>query len=142
MNKIIKFTSQNKELIKQAFDIRTHVFVIEQKVENELEYDEFDESADHYLCYCNDIPAGTSRRRVTDEGIKLERLAVLKEYRGKGIGGELMQQMMNDVLPTEKKIYLNAQADVTDVYKKYGFRIVGTMFYEAGIRHYKMVYTP
>jgi predicted GNAT family N-acyltransferase len=78
----------------------------------------------------------------TKEGFKLERLAVLKEFRGKGIGAELMEHMMNEVLPTDKKIYLNSQADVIDVYKKFGFRTVGSIFYEAGIEHYKMVYTP
>ena len=94
----------------------------------------------HYILFYNEIPVGTARRRFTDEGIKLERLAVLKSYRGLGLGGALMQFMMDDLLPSEKKIWLNSQADVVDIYKKYGFKSVGKMFVEANIEHYKMVY--
>ncbi len=140
--KIIKFDSDNHDLINKVFEIRTIVFVDEQKVDHEIEYDGYDPDAVHYILFYNEIPVGTARRRFTDEGIKIERLAVLKLYRGLGFGGDLMQFMMDDVLPTEKKIYLNSQADVTDIYKKYGFNCVGDMFIEANIEHYKMVYEP
>lgn len=142
MNEVIRFLGNNAELIEIAFQIRTNVFVEEQAVAKEIEYDGFDDEAVHFLLFRNQIPAGTCRIRETKEGFKLERLAVLKEFRGKGIGAELMEHMMNEVLPSDKKIYLNSQADVIDVYKKFGFRIVGSMFFEAGIEHYKMVYTP
>ena len=140
--KIIKFNSGNEGLLKKAFEIRTEVFVEEQNVGHEIEYDGYDKDAAHYILYYNEIPAGTARRRITEEGIKLERLAVLKIYRGLGLGGDLMQYMMDDVLPTNKKIYLNSQATVEKIYEKYGFKRVGEMFFEANIEHYKMVYEP
>ncbi|MCD4795099.1 MAG: GNAT family N-acetyltransferase [Bacteroidales bacterium] len=140
--KIIKFNSDNKELLKKAFEIRTEVFVEEQNVDHEIEYDGYDDDAGHYIIFYNDVPIGTARRRFTEEGIKFERLAVLKTYRGLGLGGDLMQYMMDDVLPTDKKIYLNSQATVEKIYEKYGFKRVGEMFFEANIEHYKMVYEP
>ena len=140
MNKILKFKTDNTELSEKAFRIRTKVFVEEQNTDHDVEFDGFDDEADHFLFLADDIPAGTSRIRITEEGIKLERLAVLKEYRGKGVGAKLMEHMMKDVLPTDKKIYLNSQAVVEKVYEKFGFKRVGEMFYEANIEHYKMVY--
>ena len=140
--KIIKFSSDNVDLLEKAFEIRTIVFVDEQDVDPKTEYDGYDDDAGHYIMFYNDVPIGTARRRFTEEGIKFERLAVLKSYRGQGLGRSLMQFLMDDVLPTDKKIYLNSQASVENIYKKYGFKRVGEMFYEANIEHYKMVYEP
>ena len=139
--KVIRFTSENKELLNKAFQIRTKVFVEEQKVDKDFEYDGFDNEAIHYLVYFNGKAAGTGRRRITKEGYKLERFAVYKEYRGKNIGGKLVEFILDELLPTEKKIYLNAQAIVETFYEKYGFKRVGEMFIEANIEHYKMEYT-
>ena len=138
--KIISFHSDNESLFNTALEIRTVVFVEEQKVDRKIEYDGCDSEAVHYLLFYNETPVGTARRRITEGGIKLERLAVLKTHRGLGLGGGLMQFMMDEILPTEKKIYLNAQEDVVDIYKKYGFEREGKMFVEANIKHYKMVY--
>lgn len=138
--KIIKFNPENNDLLDPALKIRTDVFVKEQKVELEIESDGRDNEAVHYILFYNETPVGTARRRFADDGIKIERLAVLKEYRGMGFGGDLMQFMMYDILPTDKKIWLNSQADITNIYKKYGFRKTGDLFYEANIKHYKMVY--
>ncbi len=140
--KVVKISTKNKELLNQAFDIRTTVFVIEQKVDKELEYDGLDEKAEQYLVYYNNVPAGTGRYRETDEGFKLERFAVYKKFRGKHIGANLLEAMLKEILPTEKKIYLNAQAAVVNFYNKYGFKRIGEMFIEANIEHYKMVYEP
>ncbi|MCF6367022.1 MAG: GNAT family N-acetyltransferase [Bacteroidales bacterium] len=138
--KVIKFTSENKEQLEKAFQIRTKVFVEEQNVDKDLEYDGLDKNAIHYLVYYNKKAVGTARRRITKEGHKLERFAVYKEYREKKIGAALIVFILKELLPSESKIYLNAQAAVEKFYEKYGFKRVGEMFTEANIEHYKMEY--
>jgi len=137
---VIRFNSKNTELLNEAFKIRTTVFVEEQNVSKEIEYDGLDEEAIHYLVFADKKPIGTGRRRYTEEGIKLERFAVYKEYRGKNAGAKLMEYILNELLPTDQKIYMNAQSAVVRYYEKYGFKIVGDRFIEANIEHYKMLY--
>jgi predicted GNAT family N-acyltransferase len=123
-----------------AFAIRQKVFVDEQKVDPELEYDEFEGTSHHYLASIEELPIGTARWRHTEKGIKLERFAVLDEYRDKGIGSALLKDVLADVLEQEKPVYLHAQVQVVPFYEKFGFKAVGDEFIEADIRHYKMIY--
>jgi predicted GNAT family N-acyltransferase len=68
----------------------------------------------------------------------MERFAVLKEYRGKGIGEELVKYTF-DKLKDNDFIYLNAQESVIKFYKKFGFEVVGDCFFEADIPHKRMI---
>ena len=138
--KIITFNPDKEHLLKAAYKIRMLVFVDEQNVDYEEEFDGLDSDSIHYLIFVDDIPAACARRRQTKEGHKLERFAVLKEYRGKALGAMLLNEMLTQILPTEEKIYLYAQAVAEMFYEKYGFKRVGNMFMEANIEHYKMVY--
>jgi len=83
----------------------------------------------------------TARWRETENGIKLERFATLYEFRNKGIGAKILSEVMKDVLPLDRPIYLHSQSDAVNFYKRSGFMISGDTFYEAGIRHFLMVYT-
>ncbi len=139
MSKIIKFGFNNQELHQIAMDIRIEVFVDEQKVPIEMEA-EFEEECVHFLIYHKRKAVGTARYRRTDKGIKFERFAFLKEVRGQGFGRDLMHFMLTDVYPFKQKIYLNAQVEVVDYYKKSGFIITGQKYIEAGIDHYPMEY--
>jgi len=135
-----KIVFQNKELLNQAFEIRKKVFVEEQNTDAEEEFDSLDEEAIHYLVIFKGISAATGRRRITTEGHKLERFAVLKKFRGNRLAVALMNEMLKDVLPDEKKVYLYAQAYAEKFYEKFGFKREGEMFIEANIEHYKMGY--
>jgi predicted GNAT family N-acyltransferase len=139
--KIISFDIQDKFHADMAFAIRQKVFVEEQKVDADEEYDEFESIATHYLVFVDDQPAATSRWRHTDKGIKLERFSVLPEFRNKGIGAALVKQVLSDVIPFEKLIYLHAQVAAMNVYARNGFEPIGELFYEANIPHYKMIYS-
>ena len=139
MSKIIKFNYSNKELHKIAMEIRIKVFVDEQKVPIEIE-EEFEEESTHFLIYHRRKIAGTARYRRTDNGIKFERFAFLIEYRGKGLGYDILRYMLNEVKPFAQPIYLNAQITAVDFYKKSGFIISGEKFDEGGIIHYPMTY--
>jgi predicted GNAT family N-acyltransferase len=132
---------ENKTEKEQAFEIRQKVFVEEQCVDPALEYDEFEDTSTHYIAYFDSRPAGTCRWRKTDKGIKMERFAVLKEFRNKGVGEALLKQALEDVPKTEGKIYLHAQTQVIPFYEKYGFKTFGDEFEEANIMHFKMQYS-
>jgi len=137
MSKIIKFSPDNKELLQIAFDIRRKVFIEEQNVSEEEEF-EFEEESVHFLIYDKRKPLGTARHRFTDKGVKLERFALLKEGRGKGLGYDLLRFVLTDARQYAKPIYLNAQVSAVDFYKQQGFVIDGPKFMEANIPHYPM----
>jgi predicted GNAT family N-acyltransferase len=126
-----------------AFSIREQVFVGEQGVPLDLEYDEHDRrDARHYLARTADgTPAGAARWRETDKGIKLERFAVLPEFRNQEVGAALLHAVLRDVMAEfpAAPVYLNAQVGAVRFYERHGFHKVGEMFEEAGIQHYKMM---
>ena len=138
----IKIESFNadSELIKESYKIRNKVFVEEQNVDKNIEYDGLDFDAIHYLVYYDGKPVATARWRETKEGIKLERFATYKEYRRRALASVLLRYILEEVTVSKKKIYMHAQAQVVDFYKNHGFEIKGDMFLEADIEHYTMVY--
>ncbi len=138
--KVFIFNTKEKELFEKARKIRTAVFVEEQKVSKEEEFDGLDDISIQYLIFDNGNAVCTGRRRITDEGHKLERFAVCKQYRGKQFGARLLEAMLNDILPSRKNIYLNSQVSAEKFYAKFGFEKTGKMFEEAGIEHFKMFY--
>ncbi len=124
--------------LEHAFSIRRQVFCKEQNVPEEIEMDEFDDEATHILAYIDDKPTGTARWRLTEDGVKMERFAVLKEYRGKSVGEELVKYILEELKDSDF-IYLYAQETVIGFYEKFGFVAVGKRFYEANIPHKKMI---
>jgi len=136
----IKFDNNQIFYRDLARNIRYKVFVIEQNVPEEIEYDEFEAESLHYLLMVDDIAVATCRWRHTLNGIKLERFAVLPEYRGKGLGERLVRHLLNEVLPEGKLVYLHAQEQVIGFYGRLGFKTYGDVFIEADIRHFLMKY--
>lgn len=139
---VLKITDQ--QALQQAFAIREKVFVLEQQVPKEEEYDEFEDTSRHFLAIDEQgMPCGTARWRFTDKGIKLERFAVLKECRGAGVGQALVAAVLEDVYQHpqagEKPIYLHAQLTAVPLYEKFGFNKKGEQFEECDILHYRMI---
>lgn len=133
------FRTQTEEDLQKVFGIRRKVFVEEQQVGEAEEY-EFEDESVHFLALADGIPAGAARWRRTDKGIKLERFAVLPEYRSAGVGSALVSAVLDDIPQDAEFVYLHAQLTAVGLYKKFGFREVGDMFEEANIQHYKMVW--
>ncbi|MEA3479617.1 MAG: GNAT family N-acetyltransferase [Bacteroidota bacterium] len=131
---------ERPELAEIAFAIRREVFVVEQFVDPVLEYDEYEDTAIHYLLFLDEVPLATARWRETGKGIKLERFATLKEYRNKGIGNKILDKVMEDVLSLKKPIYLHSQVNAISFYERNGFVKEGEMFIEAEIKHYLMTF--
>ena len=119
------------------FEIRRIVFQEEQAVPEEIEVAD-DHVAHHYLALYEGVPVGTARWRITLFGkVKLERFAVLQDYRGKGLGTALVQAVLRDV-PRTLPVYLNAQMEAVPFYEQLGFQREGETFWEAEIEHQRM----
>ena len=137
-NNIVAKKISNPEDLEKVFAIRRKVFVEEQNCPPELEW-EFEDESKHFMGSVNGIPAGAARWRITDKGFKLERFAVLKEFRGIGMGKALVQSVLADLPSDANYVYLNAQLAAMGLYAQFGFVKEGPQFEEAGIQHFKMV---
>ena len=142
MNTIKIALAQNKKDLESVFNIRKIVFIKEQKVLPEIERDEFDRISKHFLLFYKNHPAGCARIRFIGGKAKLERIAVLKKYRGEGFGKIIVAYLVKYCKKRKMKlIFMNAQYYLRDYYAKLGFAPTGKVFSEAGIKHIKMNYT-
>jgi predicted GNAT family N-acyltransferase len=120
--------------------IRETVFIREQRIPVELEWDEFDPSCLHLLAI--DLagnPIGTAR--LLPDGI-IGRMAVLKEWRNRDVGSTLLLRLLEEARKKPiQHLTLNAQLSAKEFYGKFGFRIAGEEFMEAGIPHIKMIFS-
>jgi predicted GNAT family N-acyltransferase len=123
-----------------ARHIREVVFCVEQGVTAAEEWDDKDEICDHFLLSDGKTPVGTARTRTYAPGIaKVERVAVLKDYRRLGAGRAMMEAVLDHLRAAGfKTAVLNAQVAVEDFYKDLGFVSEGDHFDEAGIEHVRM----
>lgn len=128
----------SKEDLEKVFSIRKIVFVDEQGCPPDIEWANEEEST-HFLAISDHQPCGACRWRKTDKGYKLERFAVLKEFRGQGVGRALIATALDDLPPDATYVYLNSQLDAMSLYGKFGFVAEGEQFEEAGIQHFRMV---
>ncbi|WP_156288901.1 GNAT family N-acetyltransferase [Oceanobacillus salinisoli] len=131
---------ETQEELEQAYQVRMVVFVEEQKVPEEEELDEHDQTATHFVGYDDDKAVAASRLRFVDEYGKLERICVLKEARGKSFGKELilaMEEFIKD--KGYNKAKLNAQTHAEEFYAKLGYETVSGEFMDAGIPHVTMI---
>jgi len=128
---------QSDAEVHASRQIREEVFVIEQNVPLEIEYDEFEADATHIIATLDGRPVGTARWRKTEHGQKLERFAVLRSVRGRGVGAALVQFVL-DQIDDNDVAYLNSQVSAIPFYASLGFEATGSVFYEADIPHRKM----
>lgn len=126
--------------LEKAYSIRTRVFVKEQGVPEEIELDDDDKRAVHFLAFVAGKAVGTARVVIRHGNAKIGRMAVLKKYRGRGIGMRLLKQAIAIAKQQNAKtIYLHAQVSVIGFYQAMNFRCIGPVFNEAGIPHRKML---
>lgn len=132
----------SREELEKAYTIRTRVFVREQGVPEEIELDRDDKRAFHFLAFASGKAVGTARVVMHRGSAKIGRMAVLKSYRGRGIGTKLLKRTIVMAKKQDaQKIYLHAQVPVIGFYEAMAFQCVGQVFEEAGIPHRKMVLT-
>ncbi|RPF52131.1 GNAT family N-acetyltransferase [Aquisalibacillus elongatus] len=134
------FEVKTNQQLEDAYQVRKIVFIEEQDVPPEIEVDEHEDSAIHFVGYKDEKPIAASRMRLVDDYGKLERICVLKEERGKHYGVEIIQEMEQYLkVHKVKKSKLNAQTHAEDFYKKIGYKTVSDEFMDAGIPHVTMV---
>jgi predicted GNAT family N-acyltransferase len=125
-----------------AMRIRVAVFVDEQAVPPELEPDEYDAVARHLIALdpATSLPTGTARVIAKEMGVaKIGRVAVLREYRGRGVGLALMRFALDQAREMGlTQAILDAQVTVIPFYEKLGFVAEGPVFDDAGIDHRRM----
>lgn len=122
-------------------EIRTEVFVKEQEYPIELEFDEADRDCWHLVLKDGDRAVATARVIKLSEGVyKPGRIAVLKEYRGKNIGAELLTLIIEKAKEMgAKELHIGAQTYAVGFYEKFGFKTVGEEYMDEHIPHIDMI---
>ena len=120
-----------------CFAIRLEVFVGEQNVPLAEESDAHDATALHFLALHNGRPAGTARALRLPDATKITRVAVLRRFRGLGIGEALMRHIEAHV-PAARFI-LDAQLQALAFYARLGYHTEGEVFNDSGIPHRRMI---
>ncbi|PGM52122.1 GNAT family N-acetyltransferase [Bacillus sp. AFS053548] len=133
----------NEEELKIAFEIRKDIFVKEQGVPLEDEFDQYDKlngDCEHILVHYNEQPVGTGRIRFVDGVGKLERICILESFRKFGLGKNIIKAL--EEIAEEQgasQVKLHGQTHAEGFYKKLGYRTSSEVFIEDGIPHILML---
>lgn len=135
------FPVTTPEDMERCFNIRREVFVGEQNVPADLEIDGQDPSARHFGVRADGEIIATCRVRLMGSAAKIERVAVLKDFRSKGVGRVLMRYIVNELRKqgNVQLFKLSSQSHAVPFYEKLGFKTRGGEYLDAGIPHYDMV---
>ena len=130
------------EPYEDSITLRKEVFCDEQKYPFEAEIDELDKVTPHLVGYDDGIAVGTGRVVYVDEKTcHIGRIAVKKEFRGKGYGKLVVNELLRRV--KEERIFtvtIEAQTHAQGFYEKLGFKVVSfDVIYDLHIPHYKMI---
>jgi predicted GNAT family N-acyltransferase len=140
MTELTVRTARDRADLEACLRIRATVFVDEQGVAPEAELDEHEAAASHLLALTDGRPVGAMRWRfVTPGRVKIERVAVLGEARGRGIGLALMAEAMRQARAAgAAEAVLHAQSSAEAFYHRLDFVTEGPPFDEEGIAHVRM----
>lgn len=127
--------ADSKQEILDHFSIRGRVFINEQNVPWEEEYDHNDYTASLFNAYDGETVIGAARLYAG----KIGRIAVLEEYRGQGFGSQLVKRCEQEAIKQGfNKVKLASQLESIPFYEKLGYKIYGDIFLDAGIPHRNM----
>mgnify|MGYP006124320405 CR=1 FL=1 len=120
-------------------DIRKNVFANELGIPESNLFDKYDETCDHFILFDEKNPIGTIRFVRVEKNVKLERMAILSEFRAKSYGKNAILQL-KEYYQTQgySKIILDSIYHVRNFYKKCGFLEEGKIFQRVGIDHIRM----
>jgi predicted GNAT family N-acyltransferase len=129
--------------LTEVFAIRRKVFVEEQHIPDNIEFDEYDSEAMHVIVYeeaGSRTAVATGRISYNGQDCQLGRIAVLKEYRGRKYGDFTVRLLLNKAFTAGiNEVTINCQKEVEEFYNKIGFHRVGSNFTEAGKSYCKMI---
>lgn len=139
------------EDLKEAFEIRKNVFVDEYAIPYDKEFDDMDLIAIHAIAYERDSEGAKSeaekRKKAVATGrifydgeeCRIEKIAVLKEYRNKKYGDFIVRLLLNKAFESGiDEVNVDAFASCVDFFSKIGFIKASDEFSENGIKKYKM----
>lgn len=125
------------QLQQDAKLIRKLVFISEQNIPEQDEWDDQDAISQHFVVYDRNQPIATARLLVNNS---VGRVAVLKAYRGQGIGRLIMLEIIAYAQAQKRpSLQLSSQVHAISFYEKLGFSIQGDEYDECGIPHIEMV---
>ena len=131
--KNVAFDSENEQSIRS---IRESVFINEQSIAPEIEFDGLDSSAIHAVVTVDGKRVGTGR--ILSDG-HIGRIAIMRDFRGLGLGSKIVLSLIDEAkLSGYKRVYLGSQKQAIDFYTKLGFTPFGEEFIKAGIVHLSM----
>jgi predicted GNAT family N-acyltransferase/cbb3-type cytochrome oxidase subunit 3 len=132
---------QNEKVLSDARMIREKVFIHEQNVSYDDEMDGKDGECDHLVVYENDVPVATGRLYYTGKQVLLERVAVLMENRGGGLGSLVVRLLIQKAEGEgHNEQHVHSQTTVRGFYEKLGFKAYGHEYEKANIKHINMVH--
>ena len=135
----IRFIQNSKDMLS-CLELRRTVFIEEQNVPENEEVDGDDPDCDHILLTVSDMPVGAARLKYYNDFIKVQRVCVLKNYRGQGIGSKIINFIIRHVEKNDirSSVRLGSQIHALEFYKRLGFIEFGEEYLDAGILHKDM----
>lgn len=131
--RIVEYKTPSKEAIQK---IRDEVFIKEQGISKDIEFDGKDVDSYHVLVSFEDTKIATGR--MQKDG-RIGRISVLKEYRNRGLGTLIMKAFIKEAKKKKyEKVYLDSQITAVSFYEKLGFTISSDVFVKAEIEHITM----
>ncbi len=123
-----------------CLEIRRVVFILGQGVPEERERRDEDKLCRHFLGYEGEKPVATMRVIMESGDAKIQRMAVLEECQGKGVGGKMLEFVMGELAKDEnlQRAILGSQEHAVSFYRRAGFNVISDAFEDAGITHYLM----
>ncbi|MFC6175365.1 GNAT family N-acetyltransferase [Companilactobacillus huachuanensis] len=140
MKEIKHSRGADSDVYQDSLKIRKAVFVKEQGVPQNLEIDDSENKCTYFNIYLNHQAVATARFSPTeDNGVHIQRVAVLKDFRQQQLGSELIEIIIKYARENNYSYaILGAQNHAQEFYKKLGFDVVGEQYTEVGIQHHDM----
>lgn len=131
---------QNATDMASCIALRRAVFMGEQNVSEADEIDGEDDHCTHVIATLNKCPIGTARFQIKDGSVKIQRVCVTRDHRGKHYGTDIILFIVDHVKTTgqSNRVYLGAQTYALPFYEKLGFTAYRTEYMDAGIPHIDM----
>lgn len=134
-------TDLSSQIYKDALAIRKVVFIEEQHVDESLEIDELEDKTLHIVGYEDEVPVCTARLlKKEDQSVKIQRVAVLANYRKRGLGKKLLLEIESIAIKMlgGSRLVLDSQDHAIPFYERIGYTVKGDGFLDAGIPHHFM----
>ena len=126
-------------LCNEAFRLRREVFIVEQNVPPDEEFDADDLTCAHVVAILNGDVCGTLRVIAAEGYMKIGRVVTGLPWRGKGVASAMLRHAMAEHAGArENRFHLAAQSDKMALYQRFGFKAYGEEFLDVGIPHFNM----